>query len=62
MTSLTVSLPLHHIKVSPASAPLNGLSFNVSIPRSVYLSSPLENTGSLYGRLIKAEAVPTGEY
>ena len=36
------------------SAPLSALSF--------YLSSPLENTGSLYRKLIKAEAVPTGEY
>ena len=61
VTSLIVSLPLDRIKVFPVSVPLSALSFHVSIPRSVYLSSPLDNTHSLYRRLLKAEVVPTGE-
>ena len=45
----------------PVSVPLSASSFHVSIPPSVYLWSPLNNTHSLYRRLLKAEIVPTGE-
>ena len=58
VSSLTVSMPLHMVMVNQVSLPLKVPTLYVSLPRSVYLSTPLE---TLRRRVDLADILPHGE-
>lgn len=60
VTSLTVSIPLDKVQVYPVSIPYP-LSFSLSWPRALFMSSPVENLDGLRRRVSKAEIAPSGK-
>ena len=61
MTSLTVSIPLDKVMVYKVSLPLSALRLCVSLPRSVYLSSPADCVETLRRRVDVADILPHGQ-
>ena len=61
VTSLQVSIPLDKVQVYPVSIPYP-LSFPLSWPRALFMSSSVENLDGLQRRISKAEIAPLGKY
>ena len=61
VTSLPVSIPLEKVQVYPVSIPYP-LSFSLSWPRALFMSSPVDNLDGLHRRISKAEIAPAGKF
>ena len=60
VTSLPVSIPIDNVQVYPVCIPYP-LSFPLSLPRNMYMSSPIDNLESLQRRVSKANLIPLGK-
>ena len=62
VTSLTISIPLDKVMVYKVSLPLGALPLRVSLPRSVYLSSPADCVETLRRRVDVTDILPRGQW